>query len=158
MSTQPWNGSICGNATENAIERHEMSTDTQKSTGGMTYAIKTRSGYLATQGREHWFQDAPNGWAAFCTADDARRIAEAQGRRKALHGDLSWVSRLSPWAGSGDDRDLVTQARQAQSIVEADDASPRMVRGKGGRHVGDPHPSPPNHHKRQLVQQDEQGI
>ena len=42
-----------------------------------TYAIKTRSGYLATQGSEHWFQDSPNGWAAFTSEEFARDVAEA---------------------------------------------------------------------------------
>jgi hypothetical protein len=40
------------------------------------YAIKCQQGYFATQGREYWFQDKPNGWALFCSEDDARNVVE----------------------------------------------------------------------------------
>lgn len=41
------------------------------------YAVKTAKGYLATQGRQAWFEDEPVGWAVFGTEDHARAMLEA---------------------------------------------------------------------------------
>ena len=43
-----------------------------------TYAVRARngSGYLATQGREYWFQDTPDGWALHTTEESARDAME----------------------------------------------------------------------------------
>ena len=41
-----------------------------------TYAIKTNKGYLATQGREFWFEENPVGWALFTDKDQANAIGE----------------------------------------------------------------------------------
>jgi len=42
----------------------------------MSYAIKTKNGYLAVQGDTHWFEEGPIGWALFTSEDGARDIAE----------------------------------------------------------------------------------
>jgi len=52
--------------------RHEPQTPT----GYAVHACDGK-GYLATQGREHWYQETPDGWAMFPTEDAARDILEA---------------------------------------------------------------------------------
>ena len=42
-----------------------------------TYAIKTNKGYLAMQGRAHWFEIEPVGWALYSTEEGARDTAES---------------------------------------------------------------------------------
>lgn len=41
------------------------------------YAWKTDQGYLANQGREHWFESEPVGWALFCEPDHAATLARS---------------------------------------------------------------------------------
>ena len=42
----------------------------------MTWAIKTRKGYLARQGEQTWFEDKPVGWALFATKAGALNLME----------------------------------------------------------------------------------
>lgn len=51
--------------------------DTNEPRNKQFYAIKTDKGYLAAQGKQHWFQDAAAGWGIFSTEEHARDVAES---------------------------------------------------------------------------------
>ena len=40
------------------------------------FGVKTKKGYLANQGDNHWFQDEPKGWGLFTAKDGAKRAAD----------------------------------------------------------------------------------
>jgi hypothetical protein len=43
------------------------------------YAVKTPGGYLASQGREWWFESEPVGWALYSTQEHAAGLAASHG-------------------------------------------------------------------------------
>ena len=69
----PWNSKTRAGWIRLAEEAEATAKEAEKM---KTYAIKTAEGYYANQGDQFWFQELPNGWAAFCEPEHAERLAE----------------------------------------------------------------------------------